>query len=285
MINKLGSTQEYRSLIEEYKKICPKPFSNANFMLSYLERYINLEKISFESTPQGLFFYFDEGTYYKVYFYVDEKQPFTIPVYDKKLLIRNMYNNRRKNDRLIFVRERLGELGFLNKGISVQIEGNVQDLLRNCAPVEKYEKEIEKKGYCCIEAEYSLFDKIEKIIVGSDILEDYHIISRTDQEKKELEKGSYLCILNEKKDICAASIAVINSGIAQAEEMVVKDEYKMRGFAPILTYQRLKWLDSKNIQKIEGWILTHNESSLRYHRKLGYHFTDKYVEEWILEKV
>ena len=150
---------------------------------------------------------------------------------------------------------------------------------------EKYEKEIEKKGYCCIEAEYSLFDKIEKIIVGSDILEDYHIISRTDQEKKELEKGSYLCILNEKKDICAASIAVINSGIAQAEEMVVKDEYKMRGFAPILTYQRLKWLDSKNIQKIEGWILTHNESSLRYHRKLGYHFTDKYVEEWVLEKV
>ena len=103
MINKLGSTQEYRSLIEEYKKICPKPFSNANFMLSYLERYINLEKISFESTPQGLFFYFDEGTYYKVYFYVDEKQPFTIPVYDKKLLIRNMYNNLRNNDRLIFV--------------------------------------------------------------------------------------------------------------------------------------------------------------------------------------
>lgn len=282
MISKLQSISEYKILVEEYKKICPKPFSNANFMLDYLKRYIKLEKISYERNPQGLFFYFDEGTYYKVYFYVDEKQEFRVPVYDKKLLIRNMYSSRRKSERLIYLQERLNKQGFLNKGVSVQIEGNVEELLENCTSVEKFEKEIEKKGYRCIEADYTLFNEIENIIVESDILEDYHIMSRTEQEKKELEKGSYLCIVNEKNNVCAGSIAVINSSIAQAEAMAVRKEYKMRGFAPVLTYRRLKWLYDKNIQKIEGWILTHNESSLRYHKKLGYHFTDKYVEEWIL---
>lgn len=283
MINQLQSIDEYKTLIEEFKKICRIPFSNIYVMPNAINRYIKLQKVFFEKNKYGIIFYFDEGTYYRVCLYIDEKQKFEISAFDKKLIVHNVYNIKQKNDELSYVQRRLRELGFTREGTSVQIQGKTQELLYNCKSVEKYTKIMEKKGYFCINPEFSQFNQIEQIIANSNIIKDYHLTFRTEKEKKGLEEGSYLCIVNENDEICAASITAINFGIAQAEAIAVKEKYKMKGLAPILTYQRLKWVYDRNIQKIQGWILVHNETSLKYHKKIGYHLTDRYAEDWLLD--
>lgn len=283
MINQLQSIDEYKILTEEFKKICRVPFSNIYLMPDAVNRYIRLQRVFFEKSKYGVVFYFDEGTYYRVGLYIDEKQKFEISAFDKKLLVRNVYSIKQKNKELSQVQGRLREIGFTQEGTSVQIQGKTQELLFKCKSVEKYAKMMERKGYYCIKPEFSQFNQIEQIIIDSNILKNYHITFRTEQEKRELEEGSYLCIVNENDEICAASIAVINFGIAQAEVMAVKEEYKMKGLAPVLTYQRLKWLSDRDVQKIQGWILVHNETSLRYHKKIGYHLTDRYAEDWLLD--
>ena len=74
---------------------------------------------------------------------------------------------------------------------------------------------MEKKGYRCIAADPSLFDEIDKIVVDSGVIKDYQIDYRTYEEKKNLEKGSYLCIVDSNNQICAVSVCVIKDGVAK----------------------------------------------------------------------
>lgn len=285
MIKELRSIEEYKNLLKEFRTVCRRPFSNIYFMPEDLERYIDMGRASYEKEEYGIILFLDEDRYYRACLYVDEKQKFEIPARDKRILVRNIYRTRQKNDGLEAIRERLKILGFKQEGTSVQIQGNPNELLLNFKSIEKYAKEMEKRGYWCIIPDFSRFKEIEDMIIESGIIKDYHIIYRTEEEKKALTPGTYLCMVNNRYEICAASILNINlmEGICQDGIIVVQEKYKMKGFAPIMAYQRYKWLCNNNIQNIQGWILTHNEPSLKYHKSLGFRFIDKYSEEWLLD--
>ena len=61
------------------------------------------------------------------------------------------------------------------------------------------------------------------------------------------------------------------------------DDYKNNyGFGLVLAYQSLVYANEKN-KSFYGWVVTTNERSIRYHQKLGYRFTGRYVKEWIFE--
>ena len=284
MINKVLSVQEYKELTEDFRSICRRPFSNIYLMSDDIKRFIELERVSFEKSDYGLIFYFDEDTFYRVCLYVDEKQLFEIPSRDKKLLIRNVYRTKKKDVKLSYVEERLQSLGFKQEGTTAQIEGNPQELIANCKVIEQYAKKMERMGYSCIIPDISCYEEIEDMILESRVIKDYHMTFRTKEEKRNMEKGSYLCIVNEKGELCAAIIADIDVDIAQIEALAVKEEYKIRGLAPILDYKIFKQLCERKIGLVQGWVELDNDDSLRYHMSLGYRFAGKQANEWILEK-
>ncbi len=283
MIEKLRSMEEYRNLIKEFRAVCRKPFSNIYLMPDDINRYIELHRVSYKKDNNGIVFFFDESTHYSVYLYVNEKSGFEVPTRDKKLLVRNMYRTMEKNPALLIVQNHLQELGFKHQETLVRIQGDSQNILSKCKIIEKYIKEMEEKGYRCIAPDFSRFDEIERIIMDSGTIKEYQMIHRTPEEKRALEKGTYLCIVNSNDEICAGGVVDIAEGIAREGTVAVKTEYKMKGLAPILSYYRYKWLCDKNIPAIQGWISVFNESSLRYHKSLGYSIMDKYVDEWLLD--
>lgn len=285
MIRELRSVEEYRTLMKEFRAVCKKPFSNIYFMPDDIKRYIELRRISYKKDNNGIVFFFDESTHYGVYLYVDEKSRFEIPVRDRKLLVRNMYRTREKNPALLNVQNRLQELGFKQQETLVRIQGDSQNIFSKCKIIEKYVNEMEEKGYRCIAPDFSRFDEIEHIIVESNIIKDYQMTYRTPDEKRLLEEGTYLCIVNGSDEICAGGIVDVDiaKGIVRDGAIAVKTEYKMKGLAPFLSYYRYKWLCDKNIQTIQGWISIYNKPSLRYHRSLGYSIIEKYVDEWLLD--
>lgn len=281
-MEKLRGIEEYKALLKEVKKEHKVTFSNLYFMPKDIERYINLGRVEYENNEAGVLFYFDEESYYRVCMYVEAGGTFSISRRDKKLLVRNIYRKKEQDDKLSEFEKYLERNQFDFVGTSFQIKGSVSEMWQNCLRLEKYFFAMEKKGFRCIEADYSHYKEIENLILDSGIIKDYQMNYLTEQEKQMMIPGSYLCILDKQDQICAASIAFIHDGVAQDGVIAVKEEYKMKGIAPMLTYQRCKWFCENKVDSAQNWILIDNDASIRYHKSLGYEFTDKYANDWLL---
>lgn len=279
----LETFDEYTGIVKEVKSVCRKPFSNIYYMSNEIKKYIESGRLAYEKTEGGIVLFWDEESFYRVCLYVNEQEKFAIYPKNKKILIRNIYKTGKKEESLRCAEQRLGELGFQKKGTTIGIQGEPFKIFQRCGQIEKYAKALEKKGYRCMEADFSKFGEIETLILDSGIIKDYQLDYRTDDEKRKLERGSYLYMVDGDGQICAASLCFIEGSIAKVDGVAVKPEYKTRGLAPCLTYHRFKWMQDKGVKLVQGWILTNNVPSLRYHRSLGYEFLDKYADEWILE--
>lgn len=282
-MKRLETFNEYTNIIKEFKAVCRKPFSNIYYMSSDIKGYIESGRLFYEKEESGIIFFLDENAYYRAWLFVNENGEFTISPQDKKILIRNIYKCGEKEKGLQIVERRLEESGFRKAGTTIGIQGEPVKLFQRCEKIKKYAEAMEKKGFRCMEADFSMFGEIEKIILDSGIIKDYQLDYRTDEEKKRLEKGSYLYMTDGDGQICAASICVVEDGIAKGAALAVKEEYKRQGIAPCLTYHRFKWMRDKEVRFVQGWILTSNIPSLKYHQSLGYEFMDKYTDEWILD--
>lgn len=282
-MKKLISIDEYKKIVNNYRKICRRPFSNLYFMPSDIERYIILNRVDYLEKEEGIFFFFDEGNYVRVCFFVDDKKEFSLPELGKTMLVRNVYREEAIGEAQCRVEEKLAEMGFVMAGKTVQVTGNPKEILLNCKSMDKYAKAMEQKGYRCIKADFSRYGEIDSLIKDSGIIKEYHMVSRTEEEKKALEEGSYLCMIDAENRICGGSIMVIKDGVAEGEAVAIPEAYKMRGIAPVLTYKRLQWLCENNVEYIQGWILVNNDASIRYHKSLGYTFRNKFANEWLRE--
>lgn len=283
-MKKLESFDEYKKVISEFRLVYKRPFSNIYFMPDDIKRYIELGRAGYKRSESGIIFFFDEETYYRACLYVSEKEKFKISSQKKKILVKNIYPGGEKKENLQCVEQRLMELGFRKVGTHVDVQGETEKIFRKCGGLRKYAEGLEKKGYQCIAADYSLFKELDAIIMDTGIIKNYQLNYRTDEEKKKLESGSYLCIINDSHQVCAVNACVIEGDVARGVAMAVKEKYKMHGLAPVLTYYRFKWLCEHGIKYIQAWILLENEPSLRYYRSLGYEFLNKYADEWILEE-
>ena len=210
--------------------------------------------------------------------YVDLGEKIIIPFRNKKLYVKNVYFKERD--------ERFSSLmidnSFILEGTSVEFRANPQTSLDKMSNIGRYIDRMEQRGYCFNIPTFDDYEEIERIIKDSGILKDYHIKFRTNDEKRKLPNGTYMCI---KKDdeIVAGSIGDIENGVGRLEDVAIKDPYKMKGLAPIITYNRMKWMVEKNVQHATGWILMNNDASLSYHIHLGDKLKNKYCDEWIKE--
>ena len=277
----LTSLEEYKDLLKEVKTITKRPFSNIYFSLPALERFIGLDRVGYEKTDAGVLFYIDEEAYYRVYLYVDLNKELKIGKQDKRLYCRYIYRQSEKQDLHNSIQKVLTDNGFIKEGISVELQADPKEYVRNYSYLERYISSMEKKGYKCIIPDSSRYAEIEQMFLDSGIIKDYHIEFRTEEEKKQLQEGSYLCIVKQD-EICAARIATLENGVAHAEDIAVKEQYKLKGLAPILAYQGMKWFCENDIKLMRGWVLVHNQNAMEYYRSMGYQFNNKYSEEWIL---
>lgn len=283
-MERLKSLQEYRDLMEEVKSVCDIPFSNVFFWPADLEKYIKSERLYYERNNAGIAFFSDEGSYYKLSICVDKHKPFTIESREKRLLVRSIYKE--KSEDWETVEHTLEANGFFKAGSVLQMKINVRELLEKNVKLEKYISIMNKKGYDCVTADMEMLMEMRKLIDKSITIKDYQIDYRTPEETMEdLSEGACLCIVNEQGKVCAGSYAHINNNIAEGAAIVVDEQYKMNGFAPVLLYERCRRLAERGVKYLRGWVLTDNDASLKYHKSMGYQFTGIYADEWILEKV
>lgn len=279
----LESYNEYKYMVREIREKYRRPFSNVYFMPADMERYIRLGRVGYERTESGILLYFDEERYYRVCLCVDEREPFVIERQNKKVLVKNVFFKGEKRESMQRVEQQLEELGFEYKGTSVKVKGELKKIFQRCKRVERYADALDKRGYRFMEADASMTEKIEAIILDSDIIKDYQLNFWTVEEKKEMaEKGCYSCILDENNKICGGGYYITQGDTAIGIANAIKEEYKRHGLAPVSLYHAVQRLHKKGITKAQGWILLSNKPSIKYHQSLNYEFTDEHADEWIL---
>lgn len=283
-MDKLHGIEEYKVLLKQFRKEHKTSFSNLYFMPKDMERYINLGRVEYEKKEAGVIFYFDEECYYRVCMCVEIGETFNISKRDKKLLIRNIYRKSEQDEELKEFECNLERNGFNLVGTTFQVQQKTKELWQKCSRLEKYVLLMQDQGFRCIEADFSQYKEIESLILDSNIIKDYQLDYLTEQEKQMMLAGSYLCVLDKHNQICAVSLCVVNGGVARNGSIAVKEEYKMKGIAPLIAYQRFKWFRESGIDLSQTWIRVDNDASIKYNKSLGYQSTGKYANEWILEK-
>ncbi|MBE5884340.1 MAG: GNAT family N-acetyltransferase [Lachnospiraceae bacterium] len=281
-MKRLHNIEEYKEIVRQAREKCQNAFSNNYFMPGDVRRYIEIGKAYYESTPcGGYLLLLDEEKYYRVCMYVDATSEFTIPDLDKKAVIKNVYRKGKEEACLADIEKRMADMSFRKEGTVVQVSGDVAGIYENCKRFERFADKLLRKGYQCVAVDDTYYDAVDKLMLSGYFIRDYQIDYRTSREKEALLPGSYLCILNEKDEICAVSVSYIEGAIAYGEGILIEDAYKMQGLAQVLMYHRFKWLFENQVQKIVAWILVDNEVSMRYHTGLGYQLHNKYVNEWV----
>ena len=283
-MEELISLNDYYDLIKKTKERCKISFSNMYYMADKIQRYIDLGRMYFVETENGILFFMDEEKYYMLCLSVNAADSLDIPEMEKKVLVRNVYRENHKSKMMVQVEEGLIKNGFQRGGTSIQIQGRPSVILEKKKGIERCIAIIERNGYRIVQAEPSMLEEIENLVKGAPFLYDYQIDFKTNEEKQQnIEQGGYLCVVDKNNKICAATITWVHGKIAEGAAIAVGEKYKMMGLAPAICYERLKRLHEQGVESLQGWVLLNNEASIRYHKSMEFEFMNKYVDNWIRE--
>lgn len=282
-MQKIDKPEQYKELMQEIKQRCGRGVSNIYFMADEIGRCISQGRLYAEKWDAGCVLYVDEYTHYNTAIYMADNAIAPIPARDKRCVFRYVYKGKDADATVEKFSKTLLANGFHKEATSVEVRLAIEDSVANGKKVEKWVRKMEGQGFSCVCAEESQFREIEEMICASGVIKDYQMTYRTPEEKRALEKGSYLCVLDKEGNMCAASFCAIVNGITTGGALVVKEEYKMRGFVPMFTYYRSLWLKEHHVVCSQGWIETDNMPSIRLHKSLGYEFRDRYADEWLLD--
>ena len=283
-MEKLTSLEQYYNYIKDSKKRCRISFSNMYCLPDEIERYIALGRMYVEELDGGLAFFLDEETYYKLCLSIDANASIQIPKVDRKVLCRYIYRENGLSELMNGINTQLIKNGFARVGKAIQIQGNPEDLLSKKKSIERGISILNRNGFYICRAGENMIDEIEKLIESTKHIQDFHSDYRTLEEKREnAVSGGYLCVVDKEEKLCAATVTWVKGSNANGDAIVVKDEYKRLGLAPVLCYERMKYLQEYGVKKFTGWVQTDNELSLRYHKSMEFQLGDRYADEWLKE--
>lgn len=280
-MERLNSIEEYKELTRQARTICEKPFSNIYFMPNDIQRYIEIGQAYYVQVEKGFLLILDEEKYYRVCFYVDSEQEFTIPLMDKRAVVKNVYRKNKGEECPEQIETWLEQMAFEKRGTSVQIKKDLNKDSNNDIINARYTQKLEDAGFRCIELGEEYYEQAENMLISTGIIRDYQIDYKTPDEKKQIIKGSYLGVINDKEELCAVNLCHIEGKVASGGGVLVLEAYKKKGLVMMLGHYRNKWLRKYGVEKRSGWILVNNETSLRYHKSAGYTVVNKYVDEWV----
>lgn len=280
-MKELKDIEAYGTLINDMRKKGVK-FTNNNIFSDDIKRFIELNRIQYHVSDRCLIFFLDEEKYYRLLFHIDPGQSWDLPELDKPALIRTRFVKDKKKAELLKMEEQMQEKGFILKDTNVFLTlDSAQFKEAHQRNYQRSKKILEHQNFRIIRADYSYNDQINALIDGQDMIKYYHIPYQTEDEiKATFEDRNYVAIVNDKDEILAYTSGHLENGKRYADAMIIKEEYKLYGFAPILFYY-CTCSGFSDIRKTS--VNLENIASVKLHKKLGWKFTNKYMENWLLD--
>lgn len=281
-MEELKNIETYTALISNIRKRGGK-FTNNNIVPKDIKRFIDLKRIRYVSSDDCLVFILDEEKYYRLLLHMNPDKEWELPELDKPMLVRAQFVKGKKKPDLVEVERKMQEKGFVLKDTNVQIAFDIPSVRDLCR--QKYlrsKKILEYYNLQIIKADYSYYNQIKGLLKNQDMIQYFHIPYQTEDEiESGFENGNYVAIINENNEVLAYTSGHPGiAGVRYAEAMVIQKEYKLYGFAPILFYYCMSNTKAVISKSSVG---LHNSVSIKLHEKLGWEFSDRYIEHWLKE--
>lgn len=274
----LKTIEQYNFLINDAKKKGGK-FTNNSCLIEDVRRYIDLKRIYYVNGEAGLIFVIDEDSYYRLLLHIDADKPLGLPKLEKPGLVFTWYAKDKKKPALLKVEEQLKKEGFVLETTQVDVKKDLtgmQDFYR-----KKYlrvEKILRNLNARVVEADYSHYGQICELLENQEMIKYFQFPYQTEDEiKADFENGDYIAVVNDNGDVLAYSRSRWDGRKCYGYAMVVKEEYKLYGLAPLLSYRG--WSRRSGIR--ETTIALDNDQSIKFHEGLGWTFTDRYMDNWL----
>lgn len=284
MKEQITSLREYKEIIKEAREGITSRIMNLALLTDEVQRYISLGRMYVLKYNTGIQILLDEESYYRCFFIWEEGASFGVEKQDKPLLVRLPYKHRTESATTT-LDSMLEKSGFLLKDTSAQIVVDAGgDGTQYQKQFERMRNLIERGNFSVKYADVKDLEQIRALRDADQTFSRYHFTYKTETEwKHSIENGYIRCIYNENGQVVAAQQFDVDDVGIQGEWISVLDEYKNNyGFGMVLAYQSLVYANEKK-KRFYGWVVSANERSVRYHMKLGYQFTGRYVKDWVLE--
>lgn len=279
-MERIGDLDEYLQRIDALRK-SKEVFTNNYMMVGDAQRLVSLGRLYCAANEAGTIFLSDESTHYRASMHIDANKKFVMPLLDKPTMVQIVYYKDRKKENHLRIEKQLEANGFMKQDTSVQIKLNVAEHKEECRKnFNRLYKLTQRMGYRIKVVDFTYRDKIREVFSQQDMLHGWHYPFQTEEELKErFDQNGWICILDEDDRVLAYHSAYEVNSCCYGMGMAIRDEYKVKyGFAPLLQYYRVCITEQPLIY---GEVLLHNTEAVTLHEKLGWKFTNKYVDRWL----
>lgn len=281
-MEKLKEIGTYFQLVNQVHKDNTAIFTNCYLYPKKIEKLISQGRFCYEEINAGVIFLVDEKEYYEAYYVLCSNKEWSLKPKDKDIVINNIYMKDKKSEKLKLLEKQLEKNGFLLKETFGHIKCDAQVISRKLGRFSEVANRLMKENNLSLVApDYKLVPQIRGILESLDTISNYQIPYFREEEIIEFGKeGRFICIINEKRELCAVKFYREEDSLYGT--IAIKEEYqKAYGIAVILYCHLPGYMKGKDL-KPEGWIATVNTESIKYHMNLGYYWTGRYMDEWVL---
>lgn len=277
---------QFNELIREAKEFGKTAFTNFFLGKEQLDRYIDKGRLYYQSGKWGIAFFGDEESYYLCVGYFNLIEPIALEPCDKKVLFRILYREDKPTKNMDVFEKQLSEIGFIKADTTIQYVLDPKIRQERYAKLYRAsEKILKAQGFTIDVPNKEDISQIRQVLYGTDILKDFHYAYKDDEEiAKDIENGAYLCVKDAIGKICAVNRVYVKAGMAEADGIAIVEEYKKHGFSVAISTKRYLLLNQRgDVEKVQGWIIDTNQTSIKYHTDLGWEKTNRCANEWIWE--
>lgn len=282
-MEKVTSLERYHALVKTAKKEKKAVATNC-FLFPYtIQHYIELGRFYYEELASGVAFYFDSETYYLGYYYLNTELSVEIQRKDKPVVTQMIYGEKAKDNAFKKMEEMFALAGFVLADTMKQITADPQVVLQKIySPVKVAKRLLEKQGFRVSPISREYFDQVSKLQKETPEIPFYQIPYFSEKELiEDAQCGRLLGIFDSKNNLCTVR-HFFPEGKNLYGWLAVKSEYKdLYGMALLMTEITMNYAIENNF-KISGWITDNNKQSMQYHMKLGYQWTGRCMDEWVL---
>lgn len=277
----LKSLNEYLDMIKRLRKQ-KIWFVNDVLLPNEAKRYIALNRMRYTKDQAGVIFFADEETYYRAILCIDADKPWAIEALDKPVLIRNGYQSGRKKASIVKLEQQMKENGFQfqNTGMLMNLDvAKYKEKSRK--EFNRAKKILDHFHYKIGPASIEQYDQMQEMFRNQDMIQYYHEAYRTDEEIKErFDRNEYTCISDVNGQVLVYSSWYILNGYRYGDRTIAREEYRMSGLTPILMHYAISRAQH---DVMTGSVLTHNEPTIKVHKRLGWQITDHCFDYWLLQ--
>lgn len=285
-MERIHSLKEYYELTTDIRKNKNFPRISTNCFLSTdaVKRLLEQERLYVMHVEDGVLFVSDEGLYYRGYYCWNPDTQKHLPPLEKPLLTKHLYYQGHKKEELLINERILSLCGFVKSDTNCQVEVGAERKEKIRRQLRLFDRMIEKGNFKIEYARPAHYEEILRLRMETKEFSCFTFPYLSEEEIWQgMEEHSYLCVFDSFQNICATTYVDYSAMIPEGNGVCVKEKYKKKfGFGGALLYRALYDSFEKGCERYHSWVTEGNEASIQFHERMGFQYTGKVEEDWIL---